>query len=83
MKLYDEVTKSKVNNFMLRPKHHTTAKTYKQPNPVIVFKITDKEGPHKAYALENNLYAHGDTLYIAGFVFFLLTNNVYLDSYSF
>ncbi len=47
MKLYDEVTKSKVNNYMLQPKHHPTPKTYKQ--------ITDKEGLHKAYAIEEKL----------------------------
>ena len=82
MKLHDEVTKSKVNNYMLQPKHHTTAKMFKQPNPVLVKQITDKEGLHKAYALDNKLYAHGDTLYIAGFVF-LLTTNVDLESYSF
>ncbi len=66
MKLYDEVTKSKVNNYMLQPKHHPTPKTHKQPNPTIVKQITDKEGLHKAYALNDKLYAHGDTLYIAG-----------------
>ncbi len=58
MKLYDEATKSKVNNYMLQPKHLNTPKTYKQ--------ITDKEGLHKAYSLDDKLYAHGDTLYIAG-----------------
>ncbi len=66
MKLYDEVTKSKVNNYMLQPKHHPTPKTHKQPNPTIVKQITDKEGLHKAYAIDDKLYAQGDTLYIAG-----------------
>ncbi len=35
MKLYDEVTISKVNNYMLQPKDLTTPKTNKQ--------ITDKQ----------------------------------------
>ena len=66
MKLYDEVTKSKVNNYILQPKHHPTPKTQKPPIPTVVKKITDKEGLHKAYALDDKLYAQGDTLYIAG-----------------
>ncbi len=42
MKLYDEVTKSKVNNYMLQPKHHPAPKTNKQPNPTIVKQKTNK-----------------------------------------
>jgi hypothetical protein len=66
MKLYDEVMKSKVSNYMVHPKHLTEAKMYKHVNPIIASKITDKEGLHKAYALDEKLYASGDTLYIAG-----------------
>ena len=56
MKLYDEVTKSKVTNHMINPKH--LAPPQKQ--------MTDKVGLHKAYASDGKLYAHDGTLYIAG-----------------
>ncbi len=38
MKLYDEETKSKVNNYMIPPKHLTTPKTHKHPIPTVVKK---------------------------------------------
>ena len=66
MKLYDEVTKSKVTNYTITPKHLSTSQKQKPPRPIIVKQITDKDGLHKAYALDEKLYARGDTLYIAG-----------------
>jgi hypothetical protein len=56
MKLYDEVTKSKVTNHMITPKHHAQPRKH----------ITDKTGLHKAYDANGKLYAHDGTLYIAG-----------------
>ena len=61
MKLYDEVTKSKINNYMVSPKHQPSAKAY-----MTTSSITDKEGLHKAYDAKDKLYASGDTLFIAG-----------------
>ena len=56
MKLYDEVTKSKVTNHMITPKHLTPPRK----------RMTDKIGLHKAYDANGKLYAHDSTLYIAG-----------------
>ena len=66
MKLYDDVVKSKVNNYMVSPKHQPSAKAYIRPSLIVISKITDKEGLHKAYAATDKLFANGETLYIAG-----------------
>jgi hypothetical protein len=64
MKLYDEVVRTKVNNYMVMPKYQS--KAYIRTPPQIIKKITDKQGLHKAYEIDDKLYANGDTLYIAG-----------------
>jgi hypothetical protein len=66
MKLYDDVVKNKVQNYMLSPKHQPSAKAYKRASLTVIDKITDKEGLHKAYAATDKLYSNGETLYIAG-----------------
>jgi hypothetical protein len=66
MKLYDDVVKSKVNNYMVSPKHQPSAKAYMRSNLTVISRITDKEGLHKAYAATDKLFASGETLYIAG-----------------
>ena len=66
MKLYDDVTKAKMHNYTVQPKHHPNTGTYKQARPISVKQMTDNNGLHKAYAVDDKLYAHGDTLYIAG-----------------
>ena len=66
MKLYDDVVKNKVHNYMVSPKHQPSAMAYVRAPPTVIEKITDKEGLHKAYAATDKLYSHGETLYIAG-----------------
>ena len=36
MKLYDDVTKAKMHNYTVQPKHHPNTGTYKQARPTIV-----------------------------------------------
>ncbi len=66
MKLCDDVVKSKVNNYMVSPKHQPSAKAYMRSNLTVISRITDKEGLHKAYEATDKLFASGETLYIAG-----------------
>jgi hypothetical protein len=60
MKLYDEVTKNKVTNYMFAPKH--LAPQHKH----MMSHMSDKVGLHRAYDRSGKIYAHGSTLYIAG-----------------
>jgi hypothetical protein len=82
MKKYEYVIKSKVNNYMIPPKHieSTPTKIYKNPTmsaeqiiarnqnskPITIQPITDKEGLHEAYKRPTKLYINGNTMYIAG-----------------
>jgi hypothetical protein len=60
MKLYDEVTHSKVTNHMFSPKHHAPQHKHTMSH------MSDKVGLHRAYDRGGKIYAHGSTLYIAG-----------------
>ncbi len=60
MKLYDEVTKSKVTKYMFAPKHPAPQHKHMMSH------MSDKVGLHRAYDSSRKIYAHGSTLYIAG-----------------
>ncbi len=68
MKLLDEDTKPKVENYVTPPKHLLNATRTITTNSLqlSIEPITDKDGLAKAYGRESKLYTHGDTLYIAG-----------------
>ena len=61
MKLHDDELMHRYN----RNSTDSKLSNYTQPE-IVMNQLTDKEGLDKAYAREDKLYVHGNTMYVAG-----------------